>query len=152
MNIVSSRKTKYIFFLAALLAVAAFGATTSSAEVVVVVSAKSSVASLTATQIAKIFLGKTGTFPGGGSAVPFDQAEGSETRNEFYTKVTGKDTAQLRAYWSKIIFAGDGQPPKVVPGNAGVKKAVASDPSAIGYIDRSAVDDSVRIVLMPDAR
>ena len=132
--------------------VAALGVTASSAssaEVVVVVSARSSVSSLTAAQIAKIFLGKTNTFPGGGNAVPLDQAEGAEIRNEFYAKVTGKDTAQLNAYWSKIIFAGDGKPPRVVTGSAGVRNVVADDPNAIGYIDKSAVDSSVKVLLAP---
>ena len=143
------RKIKYIIVPAALFMIATLGATDSPAEVVVVVSAKSKVSSLTSAQIAKIFLGKTSIFPGDGNAVPLDQAEGAEIRNEFYAKVTCKDTAQLRAYWSKIIFVGDGQPPKVVSSNAGIKKAVANDPNAIGYIDRSAVDDNVRVVLTP---
>ena len=143
------KKIKRILVPAALFAVTTLGATASPAEVVVVVSAKSTVSSLTSAQIAKIFLGKTGTFPDGGNAVPLDQAEGAEIRNEFYTKVAGKDTAQIRAYWSKIIFAGDGQPPRVLPGNTGVRKAVANDPNAIGYIDRSAVDDSIKVLLAP---
>ena len=28
-----------------------------------------------------------------------------------------------------------------------VKKAVADDPKAIGYIDKSAVDDSIKVIL-----
>ena len=130
-------------------ALCATASSASSAEVVVVVSARSTVSSLSAAQIAKIFLGKTNTFPDGGNAVPLDQAEGAETRNEFYAKVAGKDSARLKAYWSKIIFTGDGNPPKIVPGNAGIKKAVANDPNAIGYIDRSAVDDSIKVLLAP---
>ena len=148
-DILKFQKTKHILVPAALFAVATLGATASPAEVVVVVSANSTISSLTATQTAKIFLGKTSIFPGGGNALPLDQAEGTGIRNEFYTKVTGKDSAQLNAYWSKIIFAGDGQPPKVVPGNTDVRKAVANDPNAIGYIDKSAVDGSVRVVLTP---
>lgn len=146
------RIIKHTLVRFALFTVATLGSTVfsvSSAEVVVVVSTRSTISSLTTSQIAKIFLAKTGTFPGGGNAVPLDQAEGTAIRNEFYAKVTGKDTAQLKAYWSKIIFAGDGQPPKVTLGNEGVKKALANDPSAIGYIDKSAVDNSIRVVLTP---
>ncbi len=115
--------------------------------VVVVVSAKSQVSSLTPPQISKIFLGKLGNFPGDGIAVPLDQAEGSAIKKEFYAKVAGKDAAQLNAYWAKIIFAGDGQPPKALSGDAAVKRAVANDPNAIGYIDEGAVDDTVRVLL-----
>lgn len=118
------------------------------AEVVVVVGAKSAVGSLSSDQVSQLFLGKAATFPSGGQAVPVDQTE-SASRDEFYTKVTGKDAAQVKAYWSKIIFTGKGQPPKEVPGNADVKKLVADNPNMIGYIDKSAVDGSVKVILSP---
>lgn len=132
-------------FIAAALGIAAFAA---QAEVVVVVSAKSAVGPLTADQASQIFLGKAASFPGGGQAVPIDQADGA-SRSEFYTKVTGKDSAQVKAYWSKIIFTGKGQPPKEVPGDADVKKLVADNPNMVGYISKGAVDGSVKVVLTP---
>ena len=127
----------------------ALSACTAYADVVVVVSAKSSVQGLTADQVSQIFLGKTNTFPDGTVVVPLDQADSAAERNVFYTKITGKDAMQLKSYRSKLIFTGKGQPPKELPGNSEVKKAVASDPAAIGYIDKSAVDSSVRVVLTP---
>ncbi|OIR10617.1 hypothetical protein GALL_73870 [mine drainage metagenome] len=119
------------------------------AEVVVVVSSKSSVTSLTAEQTAKIFLGKVVTFPNGRTAFPIDQPEGSAIRDEFYSKVTHKNASQLTAYWAKIIFTGEGRPPQLIMGDAAVRKAVAGNPNAIGYIDKSAVNRSVRVVLKP---
>jgi ABC-type phosphate transport system substrate-binding protein len=119
------------------------------AEVVVIVSAKSHIASLTAQQAARIFLGKANDFPGHDDAIPIDQAEGSAIRDEFYAKVVHKNSSQLSAYWAKIIFTGDGRPPVILNGNSAVRKAVASDPNAIGYIDKSAVNRSVRVVLEP---
>ncbi len=118
-----------------------------SAEVVVVVSAKSSTSTLTANQASDIFLGKSKELPGGGQAVPIDQKEGSAVRDEFYTKVASKSAAQVKAYWSKIIFSGKGQPPKEAADSAAVKKLVADNPNAIGYIDKAAVDGSVKVVL-----
>ncbi len=138
-------KLKHILIPAAL----CLGAVSAQADVVVVVGAKSSVGALTDDQVGQIFLGKAATFPNGGQAVPVDQAEGAGPRNEFYTKVTGKDAAQVKSYWSKIIFTGKGQPPKEVPGNGDVKKLVADNPNMIGYIDKSAVDGSVKVVLTP---
>jgi ABC-type phosphate transport system substrate-binding protein len=132
-------------------AVLAFsGAGEAFADVLVVVSAKSSVSRLSASQVAKIFLAKSNSFPDGSPAVPLDQPEGSAIRNEFYLKVTGKDAAQLKAYWAKIIFSGDGQPPRLLNGDEAVKRAVARDENAIGYINRSALDDSVKVVLTPE--
>lgn len=119
------------------------------ADVVVVVSAKSAISSLTSEQATKIFLGKTETFPGGGNAIPIDQTEGNSVRDEFYSRIVHKNPAQVSAYWTKIIFTGDGYPPRQMDGDADVRKAVAGNPNAIGYINRSAVDSSVRVVLTP---
>jgi ABC-type phosphate transport system substrate-binding protein len=132
-----------------LLLVVATYAASAHADVVVVVSAKSSIKSLTAEQVTKIFLGKVVTFPDGKTALPIDQPEGNAVRDEFYTKVAHKSPSQLTAYWAKIIFTGDGRPPKRLADNLAVRKAIASNPNAIGYIDKSAVNRSVRVVLAP---
>ena len=119
------------------------------ADVVVVVSSKNTVRSLTAEQTTKIFLGKVATFPNGQNALPIDQPEGSEIRDEFYSKVTHKNSSQLTAYWAKVIFTGDGRPPKLLSDSVAVRKAIAGDPSAIGYIDKSDVNRTVKVVFEP---
>lgn len=127
----------------------ALSARLASAEVVVIVSAKSPVTALRVEQVADIFLGRTGNFPGfGGEAVPLDQWEESPIRHEFYAKATGRTPALLKAYWSKLIFTGKGQPPKEVASSAAVKKLVSENPNYIGYVDKSVVDDSVSVVLV----
>ena len=133
----------------ALLLAALTVATSAQAAVVVVVSSKSSVTSLTVEQASKIFLGKVLTFPNDRTAFPIDQPEGSTIRDEFYLKVAHKNSSQLTAYWAKIIFTGEGRPPKLIAGDIAVRKAVAGNKDAIGYIDKSAVNRSVRIVLEP---
>ncbi len=117
-------------------------------ELVVIVSAKSPVSSLRAEQVADIFLGQIGRFPGGSEAVALDQRIGSPERDEFYSKVASKTPPLLKAYWSKMIFTGRGQPPREVSDNVSVRRMVADNPSLIGYIDKSALDPSVRAVLL----
>jgi ABC-type phosphate transport system substrate-binding protein len=112
-----------------------------------VVSAKSPIVALSKAQVADIFLGKAIRFPDGTKAVPIDQAEGLAVRDEFYDKVAGKSAAQIKAYWSKIIFTGRGQPPPNVSNAIEMKKRLVENPAAIGYIDRDLVDESVRMVL-----
>jgi ABC-type phosphate transport system substrate-binding protein len=116
------------------------------ADVVAVVSAKSSITAVSKSQLADIFLGKTNRFPDGTQATPVDQAEGSAARDEFYDKIVGKTAAQIKAYWSKIIFTGRGQPPPTVSSASEMKKRVSENPAAIGYLDSSMVDDSLRVV------
>lgn len=122
------------------------GAGAAAADVVAVVSAKSPLNALSKNQVADIFLGKTALLPDGVQAVPIDQAEGSAARDEFYVRFAGKSPAQLKAHWSKIIFTGRGQPPKEVLNSIEVKKRVAENPDAIGYIDQNLVDGSVRVL------
>lgn len=45
-----------------------------------------------------------------------------------------------------MIFTGRGQPPMVVEGDEQVKKSLTGRPDGIGYIDRAAVDDSVKVL------
>lgn len=93
----------------------------------------------------RIFTGKTKTFPSGSTATPFNQPEASPLREAFETHVLKKNASQMKAYWSKLIFTGKGNPPAELDA-AVVKAKVASDASAIGYIDASEVDASVREV------
>ena len=113
----------------------------SYAEVVAVVGAKSPAAAMTKEQVAQIFLGKSS------SMTPVDQADGSAIRNEFYKKVADKEAAQAKALWSKLVFTGKASPPKEFPGSAEVKKALATDVKAIGYIEKAEVDSTVKVVL-----
>lgn len=119
-----------------------------SDELVVVVSSRNPVAAMSADQVAAIFLGQAGRFPDGAPAVPVDQQLGSAQRNDFYRLATGKTPALLKAHWSKLVFTGRGQPPREAPGDAAVRRLVADNPSMIGYIDRAALDASVRQVLV----
>lgn len=112
-----------------------------SAEVVVIVSPKNPASRMFSEQASQFFLGKSNLF------TPVDLPESSAVRAEFYKKVADKDTAQVKALWSKLVFTGKATAPKEYASAAEVKKAVAADPKAIGYIEKSAVDDTVKVIL-----
>lgn len=117
-----------------------------AAEVVPVVSPKNPVSMLSRNQAADIFLGRANRFPDGRQAVPIDQAEGSPAREEFYAKFAGKSAAQVKAHWSKIIFTGRGQPPQEAQDGNEVKRKVAANPDAIGYIEQNLADGSIKVL------
>jgi ABC-type phosphate transport system substrate-binding protein len=117
-------------------------------DLVAIVSARSPVEAMRADQVAAIFLGQAPRFPNGAVATAIDQPVGSPERDQFYLRLAGKTPALLKAYWSKMVFTGRGQPPRELPGSAAVRKAVAEDPALIGYIERAALDPSVRQVLL----
>lgn len=110
------------------------------AEVVVIAGASSPVGPLSKDQSADIFLGKST------SATPLDQPESSPLREEFYSKVTGKSASQAKSHWSKLSFTGKGTPPKEGRNSGEIKKLVADNPKLVGYIEKSAVDSSVKVI------
>lgn len=133
--------------LAAALLALPFHAAVAS-EIVAIVSARSPVQSLRIDQVADIFLGQASHFPdGGGEAIALDQSIGSPLRDAFYARVAAKSPALVKAYWTKMIFTGRGKPPREVANSAKVRMEVAANPALIGYIERVALDASVRPVL-----
>jgi hypothetical protein len=110
----------------------------------IVVIGHSSAAAMTKDQVSDVFLGKNQGF------TPVDQVESAAIRGDFYKAATGRDAAQVKAAWSRLVFSGKAQPPRELPDAAAVKKAVAADPKALGYIDKAAVDGTVKVVLTLD--
>ncbi|WP_457425831.1 hypothetical protein [Roseateles sp. P5_E7] len=127
-----------ILFPMALLACA----TVQAADLVVIT--HPSAGALTKDQVAQIFLGKSETF------TPIDQNESSPVYAEFYKKATGRDVAQVKSTWSRIVFSGKGEAPKQFADSAAVKKAVAANPKSVGYIEKSAVDATVKAAVSLD--
>ena len=117
-----------------------FLAVPAMAEVVAVVNPKAAESSMTKDQVSQFFLGKSSAY------TPVDQPDSAPIRAEFYKKVTDKEASQVKALWSKLVFTGKATMPKEAGDSAAVKKAVAADPKAIGYIEKSAVDASVKVV------
>jgi hypothetical protein len=101
-------------------------------------------AALSKDQVANLYLGRANDLK------VLDLPDGHPVRESFYKKATDRDSAQIKAVWSRVVFTGKGQPPKELPDAAAVKKAVAADPKAVGYIEKSAADASVKVVLELD--
>lgn len=122
------------------------GASLAAPEVVVIASSSSKISSASAEDIARLFLGKTKAV-NGEKLTPVDQSKNSDVASSFYSNVVGKNASQLRAYWSKLVFTGKGKPPKELGSSADVLAAVAANPSLVGYIEASAVNDSVKVLM-----
>lgn len=109
------------------------------AEVAVIVNPA---AAKTASQsdVANIFLGKDKSMKG------IDQSGWTPAKEAFYAGVTSKNESQLKSYWSGLIFTGKGQPLPSVADDAAVVAKVAAEADAIGYVDASAVNGSVKVL------
>lgn len=121
-----------------------------AADWVVVVDAASKVGPLRAEQLANLWLGKVDELPGAGKIVPLDQAESSALFKAFHERVTRKTLIQQNAYWARLSFTGKGEAPRRLAGSDELKRLLRGNPALIGYIERSQLDASLRVVLELD--
>lgn len=128
-------------------AVTIYGALAFSAvaEVVIVVHPSNNEA-LDTKEIKRFFLGKAKKFSNGKEVIPINQIAESPIRAMFDTDTLGRNSSQVSAYWSKLVFTGKGIPPKEVDNDAAVISIVADNQDAIGYVDSSSVDGSVKAI------
>lgn len=134
--------SKNFLFLVALLLLPLF----SYAEQVVIVHPSNS-SSLSNADVANLYLAKTKTFPNGAPATPLNLSDSSATRTAFESDVVGRTESQMKTYWSRLLFTGKAVPIRQIDSDQQMVEAVASDVSAIGYVDASSVNDSVKVAL-----
>lgn len=109
------------------------------ADIVVVVNPSN--VGLSKDQLSNLYLGRSFELK------PLDLPEGSAMRDQFYKKLTDRDPSQIKAIWARVVFTGKGQSPVMLPDSEAIKKAVATDAKAVGYMDKAAVDGTVKVVL-----
>lgn len=119
----------------------------SYADVVVIAHPSNSTASLTKSEVKRIYLGKMKRWNNGNAMGAVDQQVPSSARDDFYEQVVGKSQSQIIAYWNQLIYSGKGMPPPEKSGDESVKQWVAEHPDSIGYVDSSSVDSSVKVLL-----
>lgn len=115
------------------------------AEVAIIVNSGNS-SEISDNDIKSMFLGKNKTFSNGESVKAINLKSGNAIRKNFEKEVLGKSSSQVKAYWSKLIFSGKAKPLKEGASDSEVLNWVSSTPNAIGYIDASKVDDSVKVI------
>ncbi|MBL4762420.1 MAG: hypothetical protein JKY93_06970 [Gammaproteobacteria bacterium] len=136
-------KRHYIVLLIPLLLSAALA----RADTVVIVSASSDVAVMSKREVIDLFMGRYVVFPNGKAAQLLDQAHESKARQKFYKTLTGKNSAQINAYWARLIFTGRAHPPKEVMSDQAIIDLVSDSPNAIGYVDEKTINKNVKVVL-----
>ena len=101
--------------------------------------------------IANLFLGKVTKFSNGLNSLPVNQKSGCAARDTFDQTVLKKNPSQMKSYWSHMVFTGKAIPIRNLENDADVIEFVSSNTNAIGYIDSSSVNDSVKVLLSFDS-
>ena len=138
-----------VSLLALLLACA--WATPASGENLAVIVHPERRADLDLDELVQIYLKKRRFWDDGTAVVPVNREAGSDVRSAFDRAVLGAEARRLPVYWNREYFRGV-LPPATLASGAAVKRFVASEIRAIGYIRSSGVDGSVRAVLRFEAQ
>ena len=133
------------FLLCAVAALIAAPIVASEPALVVIVH-RERTAELSPAEVTNIYLRKRRFWDDGAPIVPLNREPGSSARERFSRRLLGAPSADFAAYWNEQYFHGV-FPPVTLSSSAAVKRYVASERNAIGYIDVSEADDSVRVVL-----
>ncbi|PAJ75307.1 hypothetical protein CJF42_05975 [Pseudoalteromonas sp. NBT06-2] len=118
----------------------------SYAEIAVIVNLNNSV-TVSAEDIKGIFLGKINSFPNGVPAIPIVQKAKTPVADEFTKKVLHKTNSQIQAYWSKLIFTGQGTSPKELQNSEKILSIVSTNPNTISYINAADITEKIRVLI-----
>jgi hypothetical protein len=116
-------------------------------SLVVIVNPSSGVQQLSREEAINIFMGRYRKLPSGLLAFPIDIGTQSEERRRFYQLLVRKDLPEIDAYWARLVFSGQTSPPLQAPDGRTAVQLVASNRSAVAYVDRALVDARVKVVI-----
>ena len=103
-------------------------------------------AELSLDEIAQIYLRRKRFWTDGSIIVPLNLPSTASLRVHFSQAVLNQTETRLADYWNRQYFYGV-LPPATLASTEAVRRYVASDPNAIGYVPASEVDGSVRVIL-----
>jgi len=101
---------------------------------------------LNVAETAQIYLRKRRFWSQGEPLIPVNRNADSKVRKLFSRVVFGEQAGRLRTYWNRQYFHGV-LPPATLASDQAVRRFVAKEPNAIGYVDAASVDSTVRVVL-----
>jgi len=96
--------------------------------------------------LGQIYLRRKRFWDDGTPIVPLNLSAGAALRRRFADVVLRQSEARLADYWNRQYFYGILPPPTLASTEA-VRRCVAADPNALGYVPAAEVDDSVRVIL-----
>lgn len=120
--------------------------TTARADMVVIVNKKNPVVTLTADRVTNYFKKTEELWDSKHRIIPVELPDTHPLSIEFTTRVMRMNISMKQAMWRIKTLSGKAIRPKEVRTEDEVVTYVASEPWAIGYVDRSRVDDTVKIL------
>jgi ABC-type phosphate transport system substrate-binding protein len=114
--------------------------------IVVIVNKANPASSIGVNELRPIFQTTKTGWSDGGDAVPFNLPFDNGLRQEFDRAVLGLDPDRIARYWQDRKIRGGARPPKQLSSVSAVLATVAANAGAVGYVNASAADGSVKVV------
>ena len=129
-----------------LLSLFTLAAAPATAEDLVVIVNSDRDVELTRADVAQIYLKLRRFWDDGEAIVPINRDSGSRARSDFVRLIFGSEARKLPVHWNRAYFRGV-LPPATLASDEAVKRFVARERLAIGYVAASLVDATVKVVL-----
>jgi len=122
------------------------GACAAGSDLVLVANRGVAISQINQDQLTQIFLGQMKSWPDTTPVAPVDWSEGTSERKSFYGDVLHRSLGQVRAYWARQEFTGNGYPPPKMSTADAILQFVKATPGAVAYVERSQVNGTVKVI------
>ena len=101
---------------------------------IIVANSDTELSSISKAQLKKVYLKKVPLLPNGKPAAVTGLKEG-DARDDFIKSILHKSEASLHSYWSRLMFSGRGEPPRLFKTEEELLEYIRKTPGAIGFVD-----------------
>jgi hypothetical protein len=96
--------------------------------------------------VQRLYTGVLRAWPDGSPAFALDLPEEHATRDGFSRQWLSRSVANVRTLWAQNVFTGKGLPPRITSMEAEMRRLVATNRNAIGYVAVTQADPIVRSI------
>jgi hypothetical protein len=125
------------------------GVLKASNDFVVVANHDAGIDKMSKDEVINVYMGRNRKLASGVNAQPIDLENPLTEKENFYSVMVNKELPEISSYWARLMFSGQGSPPKQVMTTEQALELVSSIKGAIAYIDRKKIDKRVKIVFDP---
>lgn len=118
-------------------------------QVVIIVNPNVPVDSLTKNKLLDLYTGDIRKWDNNQPIVTFDLKPKLKVRDQFFN-LLGKTSSRMKSIWLKKMLAGEGDPPTAMDSEKSLLSKIASTPGAIGFVSKSIVNSSVKVIILKD--
>lgn len=116
-----------------------------ASEIAIIVPLESPITQLSEQEVLELFLKQRDSSRSGTTLIPFD-SDDAATRDAFYQQLGQMSPLQLKAYWSRMVFAGRARPPALARA-AELASLGSREPRLLTYVRDGAPEPGFRVVL-----